>query len=785
MRIKTVKVAWFRGAADSITLDPNSKSMVVYGENASGKSSFVDAIEYVIHEGKIKHLAHEYSGRYQEKGVINTHTPKNKKTEIHIKFQDGSELATEINKKGTFTSSGAATIAMNSWDYQRTVLRQDEVASFIHVTKGSKYSTLLPLFGLHELEVAAENIRQLVKSVEQQSKLSEIKTAITMVEAKRKAEFGEADDDHIDTRIKTLHTKYCAKNVDTTDPIDRCSELEASLNTRIASFSADQKRHFTLQGVADLNLQNNVDDVRTANDKLAGAIEPFIKEKLQVLQSANLFVDKLEDEKEVICPACGRAIPVEEFQAHVTSENERLQEISDTFNTRKAAIGVLCNTLTSLQSGLSKTDVVSWRDNLNSGVIADSFSYLDGINAESLRDNCTEDDIKNIEDKLQPLIDASALSVKDTLPDVSDMSNDMKTIVVGKAVLEAGDLAAMAARINALISFLQSLEQGIREEIKLRSQQVIDEISSDIQKMWAILHPDEAIEDVRLYLPDETDKAIEIGLKFHGLPQDSPRLTLSESYRNSLGLCIFLSMAKREASKDRPIFLDDVVVSFDRKHRGMIVELLEKEFSERQIVLLTHDREWYAELRHQLTQSNWTYRVLMPYENPEIGIRWSGKGSTFDDARGQLKSEPHSAGNTARTIMDIELAMRAERLKLKMPYLHRERNDHRNAHDFLSRIISDGKKCFKKEGEKEHECYEEAIEAFRNADKLILSWANRASHSFSLDKKEAEKLIDTCEKSLEYFDCSNCKKPVYQTNDETREFVQCQCGHLRWRYGKA
>ena len=784
MRIETVKLAWFRGAADSITLDPNSKSMVVYGENASGKSSFIDAIEHVINKGKIGHLTHEYSGRHQEKGIINTHTPKGKKTEIHIKFQDGSELATEINRRGTFTSSGAETIAMNSWDYQRTVLRQDEVAAFIHERKGSKYSALLPLFGLHDLEVAAENIRQLVKSVEQQSKLSEIKATITTVEVQRKAEFGE-DDEQINTKIKALHTKYCADKVDTTDPVDRCNELETSLNTRIAGFSVDQKKHLILQEVADLNLQNNVDAVRTANAKLAGAIEPFIKEKLQVLQSATLFVEKLEDEKEVICPACGRAISVEEFQAHVTSENERLQEISGTFNARKVAIGVLCSTLTSLKSDLGKVDVLSWRDNLNSGVFADSFSYLDGINAESLRDNCTEGDIKNIKEKLQPLIDTSALSVKDTLPDVTDMSNDMKTIEASKAVLKAEDLVATAARINALISFLQSLEQGIREEIKRRSQQVIDEISSDIQKMWSILHPDKAIEDVWLYLPDDTVKAIDIGLRFHGVVQDSPRLTLSESYRNSLGLCIFLAMSKCEASKDRPIFLDDVVVSFDRNHRGMIVELLEKEFSERQIVLLTHDREWYAELRHQLTQSNWTFKVLMPYENPKVGIRWSGKVSTFDDARGQLKSEPPSAGNTARTIMDIELAMRAERLKLKMPYLHRERNDHRDAHDFLSRIISDGKKCFKKRGEKEHEFYEEAIEAFRNADKLILSWANRGSHSFSLDKKEAEKLIDACEKSLEYFDCSICKKPVYQTNDETREFVQCQCGHLRWRYGKA
>ena len=61
MRIEAVEIAWFRGAADAVALDAKSKSMVVYGENGSGKSSFVDAVEYLLQGGKIGHLAHEYS----------------------------------------------------------------------------------------------------------------------------------------------------------------------------------------------------------------------------------------------------------------------------------------------------------------------------------------------------------------------------------------------------------------------------------------------------------------------------------------------------------------------------------------------------------------------------------------------------------------------------------------------------------------------------------------------------------------------------------------------------
>jgi hypothetical protein len=200
---------------------------------------------------------------------------------------------------------------------------------------------------------------------------------------------------------------------------------------------------------------------------------------------------------------------------------------------------------------------------------------------------------------------------------------------------------------------------------------------------------------------------------------------------------------------------------------------------------MTHDREWFAELKHQLDGASWNFKALMPYETPEIGIRWSERTSTFDDARAFLKSSADSAGNTARKIMDIELALRAERMRVRLPYLHRERNDHRMAHDFLSQIISNADKCFQKLEAGKFVPYAKATEAFREADRLLVSWGNKASHSFDLDSKEAAKLIEECEKALEFFTCPECKKPIHKLEDTGVEIVQCQCGHLRWRYGKA
>ena len=785
MRIKVIELSWFRGAADPVSLEPDCKSMVVYGVNGSGKSSFVDAVEYVLNGGKISHLAHEYSGKHQEKAVPNTHKPQDRKIELKIKFKDDSELKTEITRDGSATSSGAEAVAMGTWDYRRTVLRQDEIAAFIHDTKGGKYSALLPLLGLHQMEVAAENLRQLAKTVEEQSKLKERKVTLKQIETRRTATFGTDSDDQILTKIKELHAKYCLDTAAARDALSRCEELETALETRIVGSSADQRRHVALQDAAELDLKAHVDAVRSASVELAGTVEPLIAEKLEVLQSAGAFVAKLGDEKEVKCPACGQSIPVFAFQAHIKAEREGLREIIDTFDTRKAAIGTLCDTVKSLKSALGKTDVESWRGELAKGPLADNIAHLDGINAETLRTSRDGEDLKALEDKLLPLIDAAASASKDAPPDAQQLSTDKKMVEAGKTVIAATELAAAAARAEALTSFITSLERGIREEIRLRSKTVIDDVSADIQAMWAILHPGEAIKDVRLYLPGEADKAIDIGLMFYGVEQESPRLTLSEGYRNSLGLCIFLAMAKREADKDRPLFLDDVVVSLDRNHRGMIAELLEKEFNGRQVVILTHDREWYTELRQRLDGKSWVFKALLPYETPDIGIRWSRKTTTFDDARAQLKERPDSAGNDARKIMDVELAPIAERLQIRLPYLRADKNDKRMAHDFLARFVSDGKKCFqKKKAGEDYDVHKDAIDAFDQADRLLVSWANRASHTFDLVRPEATKLIDVCEKALEFFECPSCGKGVWFADAEGSEWVQCQCGQIRWRYGK-
>ncbi|MDZ4179876.1 MAG: hypothetical protein U1E29_11710, partial [Coriobacteriia bacterium] len=197
-----------------------------------------------------------------------------------------------------------------------------------------------------------------------------------------------------------------------------------------------------------------------------------------------------------------------------------------------------------------------------------------------------------------------------------------------------------------------------------------------------------------------------------------------------------------------------------------------------------HDRDWYTELRQQLDDKAWRFRALLPYVNPETGIRWSDRTTTFGDARAQLDGRPDAAGVDVRKIMDVELAIAAERLRLRMPFLRGDKNDRRLAHDFLLRLISEGRTCFEGRVGDGYESDVDAVEALEEADRLLVSWANRSAHTTDVVGSEATKLIDVCERALKQFTCTLCGKRIWFANAEGPECVQCQCGGIRWRYGK-
>ncbi len=779
MRLRALGIEWFRGAADKIELEANGKSLVVYGPNGAGKSSFVDAVEYATRGGKILHAAHEYSGTKSVLSVRNTHTPAGVSSKLHFVLGDASDYDVEIKPDGSWSASGGGATHISTWDYKRIVLRQDEVSQFIHGTKGEKYSALLPLIGLGDLEAAATNLKNLGRAVHTEAGTVDLKAKLDALKVKKATVFGAATGDELLARLATLYAAFCPEGEAQAD-VERCTELLMAIGKKIEALTAEQLVHAHLLEIAGLGIASLVDGVRSAATKLVDSGESLIAERLEVISAAARFGKEAALKAELLnCPACGKEVSGEAFNAHIAQEQVRLKALQKDYDALKTQRGLLCDALATVKRIIGLKELVPWRAVQIEAGLKPSFEYVDGLVIQTLRETVSEEDLKSIEELVPGIVEAAKKSSETAPTSVKELVDAKSEAELIAELLNSGSWRRVWKAAMDLAAFLSNVEQQVRQEIRDRTEAVIKKITSDVKDLWKLIHPDVAIEDVHLYMPQDSDKAIDIGLKFYGVSQASPRISLSEGYRNGLGLCIFLAMAMADNTKDEPLILDDVVVSFDREHRGMIADVLDAKFKDRQVIIFTHDRDWYADLRRQLDKSQWGFDMLRPFVNPTSGIRWSSNKSSFAEARAHLPGRPDSAANDARKIMDAECAAIAEKLELRLPYRRGERNDTREAHQFLERISADGKRALKRKTNGTLAIDTAGIALIDDADALLVTWGNRGSHTTNVTQSEAEKLLSTCEAALNVFVCTSCGKKIWHAQAGSDK--QCQCGELQWK----
>lgn len=778
MRLRTISLRWFRGAAEEASLELGGRSAAIYGANGAGKSSFVDAVEVTLSGGKVGHLSHEYSGRNQEKGLLNTARPAGQQTAVVITLTDGSS-ETLTWQTGAPTRTRQGKTAIEHWDYRRTALRQEELSGFIRATKGDKYGAILPLLGLSHLEAAAENLHKLVKAIERQGDLPALRAKLDLAAQRRKEVFGEQTNDQLLARSEQLRLIYAPKQ-----PVESrtktVADVLAAIEDQISSLSADQRRAAAVGEIGGSDLEARLVKVSDAVSRIAEVAEPLIKERLEVLSAADGFASAGGDlQGPIACPACGKEVEAEEFREHVVNERDRLSAAQKMYDEHRAAVGEVCEEVARLRTVAGKEDLAGWRAGLSAD-LAEHAAYLSGLVPADLRNTCGPEDIAELQAKVLPVVTRAAEDSKASPPQVQTLVDHQTEGRVLQASLKAGALRAGLDRADALIRLVKALEAGVREEIAERARTTFDSISGDVQRYWKVLQPNDAITNVRLVVPEDNDKAVEVALRFHGKGQDSPRLTLSEGQRNALGLCIFLAMAHKAADEDRPIILDDVVISFDREHRSRVGALLRQEFEDRQVVLLTHDREWYFELQRTLPAKSWRFQRLRPFTTPDAGITFADHGVDIAAAKARAKTEPEEALGNVRRLMDVALSEVAERIGLAVPHMRGDDNDHRTAGQFLVALERAATKSFRKKAGDAYVPNADALAAIKKTKPELAIWGNRGTHTFSGSTTEAEELIEGCEALIGAFMCDGCGTPV-GVFDSTGGKVECRCGNLQWR----
>jgi DNA repair exonuclease SbcCD ATPase subunit len=184
-------------------------------------------------------------------------------------------------------------------------------------------------------------------------------------------------------------------------------------------------------------------------------------------------------------------------------------------------------------------------------------------------------------------------------PDARNQAFEFAQLLV--AAKQWADSRVAQARAERAFAHADAIFEACQNEQRKYVQEVLEQISSEVGRLFERLHPSGAIG--RVAVETWADKGIELAVDFYGTRQRPPHGVLSESYMNSVAIVLFLAMARTFNERLNFLVLDDVVNSFDVTHRGRLGELLIEEFQDWQLVVLTHDRYFFEQIRRKVKGS--------------------------------------------------------------------------------------------------------------------------------------------------------------------------------------
>lgn len=116
-------------------------------------------------------------------------------------------------------------------------------------------------------------------------------------------------------------------------------------------------------------------------------------------------------------------------------------------------------------------------------------------------------------------------------------------------------------------------------------------------ELYEMVHPGEGLDKIALPLHPNRRASLDLKAEFSGR-EVPPQAYFSQSHLDTLGLCVFLALALREASGDKILILDDVLGSVDEPHVDRVIQMVyETAKAFRHTIVTTHYRPWKEKYR--------------------------------------------------------------------------------------------------------------------------------------------------------------------------------------------
>ncbi|MDE0398474.1 MAG: hypothetical protein OXL96_11790 [Candidatus Poribacteria bacterium] len=797
-KLRSLRITAFRGARFDLTLDfrKKNRSLAIFGENAAGKSTITDALEWFIHD-RVGHLWREDCKQEALRHVL---ANENDDCRVGVCFdgkdQKGSKRLSAKLKTTSHIANDNTRKLIGALKDDGIILRHADIVKFLDESKGNKRTAIAEIIGYEKITQFRTVIQQTRNALQREGKYTGAKQQSESLQSAMIEAVGQVVPDMAtflgiaQDIVKPFGLKTAIS--------DEGSYAKALDELRSPGSSAEKIRAAN----RFFQLSKTCDDLITGIDAFVDKAKPFRhtynaltkeRESVNRLRLSDFLTkgkNVIDDESytEESCPFCLSPYDLGKLQVEVQQRLAEMAELQTKFDKAKDLKDTLITTVRTIDTqskAISDTykDLEKYKELLSSATAANNLlpEYFKGIETAF---NALEvfDAPEGFDAAVASLRGKAKASSKQAQEDAKKLG---LTVLEKQVTAALGKLQILGAQMRDYEKTQRTIDTYEKQILTLSTifdrfiavqnkalQAVLDTISADVGTFYSKLHPNESVDKVRLTMVGE--EGVEFQYSFHGQPTQPPRKYLSESHLNSLGVVLFLANARIFNKHSRFLVLDDIVTSFDTSHRRRLLRLLRDEFSDWQIIILTHENIWFDLIKKEMAQCGWLFHEVRLDDTNGILM---DESPAILKAITEKKKGKEDVTNDLRKLLESVLKEICCALEVKVSFRFNDMNEKRMSDELLARLRSSLK-------EKSPNLEKNSIFPDLAGSALI---ANLDSHD-NPDKivgEDADVLLEDIEKLISLFYCAECHRPIQARArvPRTKE-ISCNCGKstIPWKF---
>lgn len=551
----------FRGASVPLTInfDKGRPSVLIFGENGTGKSTIVDAIDFVAnkHHGSLEHRSLDGLSKVESLRCIGSTA-----ADVSVRLTTAAGTWTGGIDKKQITRTGPAEAPVVR------VLRRPGLNRLMEAQPQQRYEVLQRFVGAEAIERSEAALDKLAKGWESESASAVTNISRTTEQLRPIAESaGASSEDPIGWARGELDQQVA----DVEKDVESISCLIASLDKlRLASSQlATAKEQQAKSSGARLAAEQAVRDLEGEQDGASDLID--------VLQKARDYVGK---RPEPACPVCTQGVNPTELLNLLDERLFAAKNLADLTHERAKCVRaeVAANQTVETQTSAFTQSMAAVQEVESEAVVINAVKSLCVPKDE-------EPDLGEIESQCQVVVDAL------------NAGREAKRAVIARRktlevlVRQYDDAVAAYSVSNKLAVRARKLHDLVKAKRHDYSQTILDSISDEADRLYEMIHPGEGLGGSKLSMVRRN--SIEQKAKFAG-QEVVPGAFYSESHLDTLGFCVWVAIAKLESPENTVVVLDDVFTSVDLEHLRRITNVIgDMVDSFAQVIIVTHSRRWH------------------------------------------------------------------------------------------------------------------------------------------------------------------------------------------------